>query len=177
MLDERSLLPGVYRSDPWLKELFQSSDIVHQSLLDEIFQLYKDLFFDTLSKGQVAVEERICGLDNSVFDLDTRRALIEARWKTTGTCGVELLQTICDSWENGRCSVSFVDGAIVLNFTAERGVPNNLSALATAIEAAKPAHLPAQFKFEYNTHDVIGKYTHAQLAAMTHEQIHSKEGL
>lgn len=177
MLNELSLLPVVYRQDSWLKELFQSADIVHQRLIDEILQLHRDLFFDTVSERQAVVEEKICGLDNSVFDLDTRRTLIEARWKTNGRCGVELLQTICDSWENGRCSVSFVDGVIVLNFTAERGVPNNLQALSAAIEAAKPAHLSVRFRFDYNTHDVISKYTHAQLATMTHEQIHNQEGL
>lgn len=148
MLDELALLPAVYRADPWLTELFHSADSVHQQLIDEMIQLRRDLFFDTMSERQTAVEEQICDM-SPVFDLDTRRALIEARWKTGGKCGIVLLQAICDSWENGRCAVSFANGSIVITFNGEHGVPNNIAALMSALEAARPAHLPIRYTFAY----------------------------
>lgn len=148
MLHEMLLLPAAYRNDTWLKELFRSADIVHQQLIDEMLQLRRDLFFDTMSERQTAVEEQICDM-SPVFDLDTRRALIEARWKTGGKCGIVLLQAICDSWENGRCAVSFANGSIVITFNGEHGVPNNIAALMSALEAARPAHLPIRYTFAY----------------------------
>lgn len=148
MLPEISLLAPVYRDDAWLKALFHSASIEHQRIIDEMLQLYKELFFDTMSERQTAVEEKICDMF-PVSDLDTRRALIEARWKTGGKCGIVLLQTICDSWENGRCIVSFDDGMIVITFNGEYGVPNNIDALMTALEFARPAHLPIGYRFHY----------------------------
>lgn len=148
MLHEMLLLPPVYRNDAWLKELFRSAGVEHQRIIDEMMQLYKELFFDTMSERQTAVEEQICDM-TPASDLDTRRSLIEARWKTGGKCGVVLLQTICDSWENGRCIVSFDDGMIVITFNGEYGVPNNIDALMTALELARPAHLPIGYRFHY----------------------------
>lgn len=148
MLDELALLPAVYRADPWLTALFHGAGVAHQQLIDEMIQLRKDLFFDTMSERQAAVEEAVCEL-NAASDLDTRRALIEARWKTGGRCGIVLLQTICDSWQNGRCAVSFANGSIVITFNGEHGVPNNIAALMSALEAARPAHLPIRYTFAY----------------------------
>lgn len=148
MLHEILLMPLAYRDDAWLKELFRSSSTEHQRIIDEMLQLRRDLFFDTMSERQTAVEEQICDM-SPVSDLDTRRTLIEARWKTGGKCGIVLLQTICDSWENGRCDVSFASGSIVITFNGEHGVPNNIAALMSALEAARPAHLPIRYTFAY----------------------------
>lgn len=171
MRDELRLLPAVYQSDPWLCALFSCARIVHQGIVDEVIQLRKDMFADTLSERQLIVEEFSCGLDsNAVSNLDTRRALVEARWKSGGKCGIELLQTICDSWKNGQVDVSFVDGTIVLTFCGGAGIPENIDALKSAIETARPAHLPVSYGYVYLMIADVNAMTISQIEQTTMDQ-------
>lgn len=159
-------MPSAFEKDPWLSTLFQAASIQLSDLLAEMTQIAADMFVDTMSERQLQIEEFACGLDaNVAMDLDTRRSLLEARWKTGGKCGVKLLQTICDSWKDGSVNVTFLDGTIVLKFSGSAGIPENIDALKTAVEAARPAHLPVDYEYVYHTVSDVNTMTIAHLNA------------
>lgn len=144
-------MPTAFSRDQWLNALFGAAHPQLEKLLRETTQLVADMFADTMSERQLQAEEFSCGLDaNAAMDLSTRRSLLEARWKTGGKCGVELLQAICDSWQDGSVNVTFIDGSIILKFSGAAGIPENIDALKTAVEAARPAHLPVDYGYVYH---------------------------
>ena len=159
-------MPAVFLQDAWINALFGAASPQLKSLHEETMQLAADMFSDTMSEKQLQIEEFSCGLDsNTVTDLSTRRSLLEARWKTGGKCGVTLLQAICDSWKDGSVNVEFVNGSIVLKFSGAAGVPENVDALKSAIEATKPAHLPVEYGYVYKMVSDVNAMTIAQMDA------------
>ncbi|MDO5785359.1 MAG: hypothetical protein Q4P20_09905 [Eubacteriales bacterium] len=149
MRDELQLMPRVYRYDAWLIALFAGAAMPHGRLCDDIRTLPDSLFFDRMNEKQLRVEEEICQMENTGIDIATRRAIVEARWKADGANTRVLLQAICDSWKNGEVLVNFVDGVILLTFVGAYGIPERLDTLLDAVDAAKPAHLPMQYRLHY----------------------------
>ena len=78
--------------------------------------------------------------------------MLQAKWRSaTGKCDVDLIQRVCDSWQNGEVDVDFVDGEIVLRFVGAYGVPDAdaLAALKTAVQEVIPAHLAVAYLYRY----------------------------
>ena len=95
-------------------------------------------------------EERAANLP-SIGTLEERRTALIARWRGAGKCDVDLIQRVCDSWENGEISVGFAKGVIVLTFVGAYGVPEEaeLAALQDAVEHTIPCHLTVSYLYRY----------------------------
>lgn len=153
-------LHKLYRTDPWVNELFNSAGIEMGKIGDLLKETEKQIFFDTATKMGLAVYEKELGIttrkDVSFAD---RRSAVEAKWKMGGISNLKLIQMIADSWYNGAIEVEFTDGKISVKFVSLYGIPTDLKGLQDAIEQIKPAHLAIYYVFKYRVWSEVQMYT------------------
>lgn len=147
-----SSLPTAYRKDAWVIALLSAIAGVDDAQRADADETAQQMFLDSMTWA-LAIEERIAGITPAAgASLEERRSVLQAKWRsTTGKCDVDLIQSVCDSWENGQVDVDFVDGEIILEFVGSYGVPDAdaLAALKTAVQEVIPAHLAVQYLYRY----------------------------
>lgn len=145
-------LPTAYRKDAWVIALLSAIAGVDDAQRADADETAQQMFLDSMTWA-LAIEERIAGITPAAgAGVEERRSVLQAKWRsTTGKCDVDLIQSVCDSWENGQVDVDFVDGEIILEFVGSYGVPDAdaLAALKTAVQEVIPAHLAVQYLYRY----------------------------
>lgn len=144
-------LHKLYRNDTWINQLFNSTGLALDEIKIQLDYLYRQFWFDTVDVKFLPIYEKLLDIKtNPNSTIEDRRALIEAKWKSSGgKCDIKLIQAVCNSWRNGKVTVSFINGTIQLKFNGESGVPKDLDTLILAIDDIKPAHLPLTYIFVY----------------------------
>lgn len=109
----------------------------------------------------------------STLTEQVRRERIISKLRGSGVSTRSLVERVAESYYNGDAEVTeqFADYTFTVRFLSTRGQPPGLEQLQAAIEEVKPAHLAVIYVFLYTMHDELTPYTHAQLAASTHEQL------
>ena len=147
-----SSLPTAYRKDAWVIALLSAIAGVDDAQRADADETAQQMFLDSMTWA-LAIEERIAGITPAAgAGVEERRSVLQAKWRSaTGKCDVDLIQSVCDSWENGQVDVDFVDGEIILEFVGSYGVPDAdaLAALKTAVQEVIPAHLAVQYLYRY----------------------------
>ena len=139
-------LHKIFREDPYINNLLGTGGerLDNLSMKSEIIE--KEYWFDTMSAIGIALMEEQMAYRCMGRSLEQKRIELEARWKTSGKCDLDLLQAIADTWINGDARVSFKDAHIMLEFKEN---PDDIYLLTTAIEAAKPAHIPIGYRYVF----------------------------
>ena len=147
-----SSLPTAYRKDAWVIALLSAIADVDSAQRADADETAQQMFLDSMTWA-LAIEERIAGITPAAgATLEERRSVLQAKWRSaTGKCDVDLIQRVCDSWQNGEVDVDFVDGEIVLRFVGAYGVPDAdaLAALQSAVQEVIPAHLAVKYLYRY----------------------------
>ena len=145
-------LPTAYRKDAWVIALLSAIAGVDSAQRADADETAQQMFLDSLTWA-LAIEERIAGITPAAgATLEERRSVLQAKWRSaTGKCDVDLIQRVCDSWQNGEVDVDFVDGEIVLRFVGAYGVPDAdaLAALQSAVQEVIPAHPAVKYLYRY----------------------------
>ena len=142
-------LPVAYRTDKWVCDLLAAIQSLDDTQREQMLDITQQLFPGSMTWA-LAIEERDAGLA-STGTLEERRTALIARWRAAGKCDMELVQRVCDSWNNGEISVGFAAGVIVLTFVGAYGVPEaaELAALQDAVEHTIPCHLAVSYLYRY----------------------------
>lgn len=145
----RKSLPVAYRTDKWVCDLLAAIQSLDDTQREQMLDITQQLFPNSMTWA-LAIEERDAGLP-STGTLEERRTALIACWRGAGKCDVDLIQRVCDSWENGEISVGFAKGVIVLTFVGAYGVPEaaELAALQDAVEHTIPCHLAVSYLYRY----------------------------
>ncbi|HJC13290.1 MAG TPA: YmfQ family protein [Candidatus Agathobaculum intestinigallinarum] len=147
-----SSLPTAYRKDAWVIALLSAIAGVDSAQRADADETAQQMFLDSMTWA-LAIEERIAGITPAAGEgVEERRSVLQAKWRSaTGKCDVDLIQRVCDSWQNGEVDVDFVDGEIVLRFVGAYGVPDAdaLAALQSAVQEVIPAHLAVKYLYRY----------------------------
>lgn len=145
----RKSLPVAYRTDKWVCDLLAAIQSLDDTQREQMLDITQQLFPGSMTWA-LAIEERDAGLP-STGTLEERRTALIARWRGSGKCDVDLIQRVCDSWKNGKISVGFAAGVIVLTFVGAYGVPEaaELAALQDAVEHTIPCHLAVSHLYRY----------------------------
>ena len=147
-----SSLPTAYRKDAWVIALLSAIADVDSAQRADADETAQQMFLDSMTWA-LAIEERIAGITPAAgAGVEERRSVLQAKWRSaTGKCDVDLIQRVCDSWQNGEVDVDFVDGEIVLRFVGAYGVPDAdaLAALQSAVQEVIPAHLAVKYLYRY----------------------------
>ena len=145
-------LPTAYRKDAWVIALLSAIAGVDDAQRADADETAQQMFLDSMTWA-LAIEERIAGITPAAgAGVEERRSVLQAKWRSaTGKCDVDLIQRVCDSWQNGEVDVDFVDGEIVLRFVGAYGVPDAdaLAALQSAVQEVIPAHLAVKYLYLY----------------------------
>lgn len=145
----RKSLPVAYRTDKWVCDLLAAIQSLDDTQREQMLDITQQLFPGSMTWA-LTIEERDAGLP-STGTLEERRTALIARWRGSGKCDVDLIQRVCDSWENGEISVGFAKGVIVLTFIGAYGIPApaELAALQDAVEHTIPCHLAVSYLYRY----------------------------
>ena len=170
-------LPSFYDNDI-TKPIQDSLDIEANSINDEVDSMLNQFYVDSSTFG-LDYWERMLGISKNSFDIDTRRENIKAKMRSRGTTTVSVIKNICEAYSNGivEVIVNHLDYSFVIDFVGAIGIPKAFAELDKIIEEIKPAHLAHSYKFNYNTHNDLSKYTHEQLVNYTHNEVRNSREL
>ena len=170
-------LPSFY--DNYITKPIQDSFSVEaNSINDEVENTLNQFFVDSAIYG-LDCWEKMLGISRNTNDIQTRRENIKAKMRSRGTTSIEVIKNICEAYSNGivEIIVNHSDYSFVIDFVGSIGVPKAFAELDKTIEDIKPCHLAHSYKFNYNTHADLSKFTHEQLANYTHDEVRSSSEL
>lgn len=170
-------LHKVFRSDPYINNLLGVAGQRLDNYEVSAESLQKEFWFDTMSMLGIAILEEQLAYNTMSKTLEGKREEIEGRWKITGKCDLQLLQTIANSWRNGEVAVLFTNACIKITFISIIGIPRDIESLKAAIDEAKPAHLPVEYTFRYRTWGNLLQNTWGYYKQFTWGQVLRREGI
>lgn len=137
------------RGSGFVYDLFNAIYITLKKVNDFTAQLKKEFFFDTITMGIEAYEKLLKIIPYPNATIEERRSAIRAKWLSHGKNTIQLIQDVCNSWENGELEAGFKGGKIQLKFIGKFGVPARLDDLLSAVDEIKPAHINYDILFKY----------------------------
>ena len=170
-------LPSFYDND--ITRPIQNSFTAEvNSINDEVENTLNQFFVDSATFG-LDKWESMLGISKNSFDIQTRRENIKAKMRSRGTTTVSVIKNICEAYSNGIVEViiNHSDYSFVIDFIDTIGIPKAFDELDKTINEIKPCHLAHSYKFNYNNHRDLSKYTHKQLANYTHDEIRNSSEL
>jgi hypothetical protein len=137
-----SSIHKMFRKDPYIVSLLNAAGIELDKVANKTIQIKEEFLFSTMSLEQVARLENLLDFKTTSASLEGKRLEIEARWKSSGKCDLELLQTIAEAWKADTVKLSFKKGVIIVDFLGGMNIDYDMTGLRNALNEAKPAHLP-----------------------------------
>ena len=144
------LLNKVDRLDKFVDTLLTPVGNRLYLFLNRINELYCTFYFDSLTEEGCEYYEKLLKITTEEGEtLENRRSKIQAKWLSNNHNSINLIRSICSSWNDGEAEADFIDGKIVLQFVKTIGTPANLDSLLQAINEVKPAHIPILTLYRY----------------------------
>ena len=170
-------LPSFYDNDI-TKPIQDSFSVEANSINDEVENTLNQFFVDSATFG-LDKWEKMLGISKNNNDIQTRRENIKAKMRSRGTTSIEVIKNICEAYSNGivEIIVNHSDYSFIIDFVGSIGIPKAFAELDKTINEIKPCHLAHSYKFNYNTHTDLSKFTHEQLANYTHDEIRNSSEL
>ena len=164
-------LPSFYDND--ITKPIQNSFTVEADLINnEVENTLNQFFVDSATYG-LDYWEKMLGISKNTNDIQTRRENIKAKMRSRGTTSIEVIKNICEAYSNGivEIIVNHSDYSFEVFFVGSLGIPKAIDELEKTINEIKPCHLAHSFKFRFNTHKDLSKYTFAELKNFTHKEL------
>lgn len=140
MEETKKYLPALYKKDGWIDTIFNSGQIKLDELEADAIQLGNELLLNLMSEKQLEVEESLCGISELQENIQDRKAVVSAKWKSRPVVILSTLQAIADSWEDGKVKATYPNAEYVrLEF--EKDV-KEYQKMLEAIRETMPAHIP-----------------------------------
>lgn len=134
-------LHKIFRKDEYIRANIQNAGLQLDKVEDKIKLIGKEFLFSTMSYDRVKKLEKELDYKTKSDTLEGKRLEIEARWKTSGKCDIELLQIIAETWQADTVEVKFIDGNLEIEFLSAINADYDLRGLKNSLDEAKPAHL------------------------------------
>lgn len=170
MSELMSYLPEYYRKS----KVMGSIQDVNKIELDRINNKYNDLVnqcnVNTATWGLELWEREYNIKINSVMSYEERRAVINANMLSHGTCTINLIKQMANSFTGGDVEIreDVATYTFTIKFVGVKGIPKNLDYFSSVLDNIKPAHLNYKYEFTYNSWEYIQskKYTWNDLKFM-----------
>ncbi|EHO80722.1 putative phage tail protein [Fusobacterium ulcerans] len=134
-------LHKIFRKDEYIKANMQNAGLQLDKIENKIRLIEKEFLFSTMSHERVKKLEKELDYKTKSDTLEGKRLEIEARWKTSGKCDLELLQIIAETWQADTVEIKFIDGNLEVEFLSTINADYDLKGLKNSLDEAKPAHL------------------------------------
>lgn len=172
--DLKSYQPDYYRGVREMDAILETEGVELEEYENCRDTTRDNLYIDTADSDGLSRFESIFGIiPPPSSTLDERRSVLKQFLRGVEKLSGTSIENVALAYTNGDTDVTF-DGStstIVVEFTNVVGIPPNVTALQDYLNERKPAHLDIEYIFLYNTHAVLGQYTHAYLDGFTHQQL------
>ena len=170
-------LPSFYDNDI-VKPIQNALNIEADSINNTVEDTLNQFFVSSVTYG-LDNWESMLGISKNNFDIQTRRENIKAKMRSRGTTSINVIKNICEAYSNGEVDiiVNHSDYSFEISFISTIGVPLSFEEMDRVVNEIKPCHLAHSYKFNYNTHADLSKFTHEQLANYTHEELRNSPEL
>lgn len=167
------LLPDYYSENETMKTLQSILSEQTDNLDTEMYKTINNCFVGSASDTLARYECLLGLVPDSTKSERYRRERIKAKISGAGTTTTSLIQNIAESFTNAAVDIieNFSLYTVTVKFTGTSGIPGNMVDIKETIEEAVPAHLKVLYEYIFNTYGAVGTFTHAELAAYTHERI------
>ncbi|WP_243240052.1 putative phage tail protein [Romboutsia sp. 1001285H_161024_C4] len=168
-------LPYFY-DNLYIKPIQDSLDTEVKSMNKAVSDTLDQFFVEKATYG-LDLWENMLGIKKNTLDIHTRRENIKAKMRTRGTSTISVIKNICEAYSNGEVEIE-IDHAnyfFWIIFVGSIGVPAAFEELDKTINDIKPAHLAHDYKFTYNNHNDLAKFTHEELSKFTHEELRTSQ--
>ena len=152
---------------------------VEENILNECIESTLNQFYVDSATYGLDYWEKMLGISKNTFDIETRRENIKAKMRSRGTTSVSVIKNICEAYSNGEVDiiVNHNDYSFVIDFIGSIGIPRAFAELDKTIEEIKPCHLAHSYRFNYNTHNDLSKFTHEELENYTYEELRNSSNI
>ena len=170
-------LPSFYDNDI-TKPIQDSFAVEANSINDEVENTLNQFYVDSATYG-LDKWEKMLGISKNNFDYQTRRENIKAKMRSRGTTSIEVIKNICEAYSNGivEINVDHANYSFEISFISTIGVPLSFEEMDRVVNEIKPCHFAHSYKFIYNTHKDLSKYTHEELKNYTHDELRNSSEL
>ena len=176
-MDLINKLPYFYKNKI-TKSIQDGLSVEYNSVSEEISNTLTQLFVDSATYG-LDSWEKMLGISKNNFDYQTRRENIKAKMRSRGTTSIDVIKNICEAYSNGEVDivVDHANYSFEIHFIGSIGIPQAFAELDKTIEEIKPCHLAHSYKFRYNNHEYLSKYTHEELGQYTHDELRNSRDI
>ena len=175
-LRDIQMLPGRIIDMENMADTLNAEDFLLEQLRGKIEDLERQVNI-AQSTTLLSRHEKILGLPtDSEAALADRRSRVIAKLLGQGTVTPKLLQHVAASFSNGEVEVTEYakQFRLEIKFVGTLGIPPNMNDLTNSLREIMPAHLQWDYVYVFNTNAVLGRLTHAQLAAYSHYQLRNE---
>lgn len=168
-------LPYFY-DNIFTRPIQQGLDVESQNLYKSVEDTLNQFFVDTATHG-LDRWENLLGIKKNTLPINTRRENIKAKMRSRGTSTVSVIKNICEAYSNGEVEINVMhdEYRFEIIFVGSIGVPNAFDELDKTINEIKPCHLAHSYKFTYNNHNDLSKFTHDELSQFTHDELRTSK--
>ena len=131
----------IFRKDSYIQAILKSGEISLLKIDDKLIQLRKEFLFSTMSVEHIVQFEKILDFKTISTTLEGKRLEVEARWKSSGKCNLDLLQLIAEVWKADTIKIKFNNGNLEVEFLSTINADYDLKSLKNSLDEVKPAHL------------------------------------
>lgn len=150
---------------------------VENPILESLWQIIEDTlnnqFIITANEVGISRYEKMLGLQVSDSDtLETRIFRVLARYQEQAPYTYRTLRQVLDSLLGaGNYTMERKVNEKWLTVKIELTVRRQFEVVTETLERMVPQNMILRVELRYNQHSTLGRYTHAQLASFTHQQI------
>lgn len=166
-------LPPVLHDVIEIKAISGAEEKLLESIWQATYQAIDNNFVNTADDNGLKRFEKILKLKVPETDtLETRRLRILARLQEQAPYTWKVLQNILDSLlGKGSYTLERNVATKTLTVKLELTIKRQFDILVETLERIVPMDMILEINLRYNMHDLLTKYTHAQLVAFTHGQL------
>lgn len=173
---ERALLdylPDYLHEYAEIRAIMAAQQGTVDQLWADLYAVLDGMYIATAGDAYLARWEAVLRIDaKPTATLDERRFSLLARLNENLPYTMNMLhqqlRTLCGA-EGYRIILDA--GAYTLGVKVDLGVKSKYNDVAALLERMVPANMIIDLSLLYNTHEVLGQYTHGQLAAYTHREL------
>lgn len=176
MSDFISLLPECLQDVVELQQIENQTSSEADTIRAEFNNIQSQKFVQTATDEGLSLWEKEYGIENEPGNDDiARREIITAKIRGTGTTTKQLIKDMAQAFSGSEATVVEVpeEYKFIIKFVGTIGIPKNMTGLTKAIEEIKPAHLGFEYKYTFNTWDMVKKITWNYAKTMTWDELKS----
>ncbi|MFY0520931.1 putative phage tail protein [Lysinibacillus sp. UGB7] len=159
-----------------IKEIIATATVekpVLEALWQEIENTLNNQFVITINETGASRYEKMLKLNVPATDsIETRKFRILTRYQEQAPYTYRVLKQLLDSLlGEGQYELKRDVAAKTLSVKIELTVKGMFDAVVVMLERITPQNMALTVQLRYNQHSTLKRYTHAQLAAFTHQQL------